>query len=178
MRYAIVESGGKQYKAVEGQEIEVDRLAAEAGSEVTLGRVLMTADEAGFQIGAPTVDGVEIRATVVDHLAGAKLVHFRYSPKKRIRVRGGHRQQYTRLRVDFIGGKGEARRPAVKSAVPEQSAVEEEAAAPMPAAQAEAAPPTKTAAKKVAAAKKTTAKKAAAKRSATTAKPGKAAGGK
>jgi large subunit ribosomal protein L21 len=172
MRYAIVESGGKQYKAVEGQEIEVDRLAAEVGSEITLGPVLMTADEAAFQIGTPAVDGIEIRATVIDHIAGAKLVHFRYSPKKRIRVRGGHRQQYTRLRVDFIGGKGEAKRAAVKEPLPEQTSTVDEAAAPMPAARTEAPPAKK------AATKKATAKKAAPKRSASAAKPGKSAGGK
>jgi len=176
MRYAIVESGGKQYKAVEGQEIDVDRLPASAGSEVTLAPVLMMADDADFQIGTPAVDGIEVRATVVDHVAGAKLVHFRYSPKKRIRVRGGHRQQFTRLRVDFIGGKGEPKRRAVKAAEPEQAPVAEEAATPATAAQAEA--PVKKAAPKKAAAKKTTAKKTAAKRSTTTAKPGKSAGGK
>jgi large subunit ribosomal protein L21 len=172
MRYAIVESGGKQYKAVEGQEIEVDRLAAEAGTEITLGPVLMTADDADFQIGTPAVEGIEIRATVIDHVAGAKLVHFRYSPKKRIRVRGGHRQQYTRLRVDFIGGKGEARRAAVKEPVPEQIPAGQEAESPMPASPTEKAPARKTAAKKAAA------KKAATKRSSTAAKPGKSAGGK
>ena len=167
MRYAIVESGGKQYKAVEGQEIEVDRLAAEAGSEIPLGAVLMTADDAEFHIGTPTLDGIEIRATVIDHLAGSKLIHFRYSPKKRIRVRGGHRQQYTRLRVDFIGGKGEPRRSAVKDGMPEQRSAGEEDPVPASTTSAEAAP-----------AKKTTAKKAAAKRSATAAKPRKSAGKK
>ena len=172
MRYAIVESGGKQYKAVEGQEIDVDRLAAEAGSEITLGQVLMTADDASFRVGNPTVAEIEVRATVVDHVAGAKLVHFRYSPKKRIRVRGGHRQEYTRLRVDFIGGKGEARRAAVKAATPEQATVEEAAAVPAPKAQAEAAPAKKAAPRKAAA------KKAAAKRSTTAAKSGKSTGGK
>jgi large subunit ribosomal protein L21 len=167
MRYAIVESGGKQYRAIEGQEIEVDRLPAEAGSEVTLSRVLMTAEDADFQIGTPTVNGIEIRATVVDHFLGTKLVHFRYSPKKRIRVRGGHRQQYTRLRVDFIGGKGEARRPAVKAAIEEPAAVGEETAAPVPAARAESATP-----------KKAAPKKAPTKRRATAAKPSKSAGKK
>jgi large subunit ribosomal protein L21 len=62
---------------------------------------------------------VEVKATVVDHIKGPKVVSFQYSPKKRIRVRSGHRQQYTRLRVEFIGGKGEVRPVAKAEAAPE-----------------------------------------------------------
>ena len=69
MRYAIVESGGKQYRAVEGQELDVDRLPGEQGAEISLERVLMMADDADFMIGTPTVAGIEIRATVVDHVS-------------------------------------------------------------------------------------------------------------
>jgi len=131
MRYAIVESGGKQYKAVEGQVIEVDRLAAEEGKEINLERVLLLADGDRFQVGAPTLGEVEVKATVVGHISGPKVARFKYSPKKRIRVRGGHRQQYTRLMIDFVGGKGEERRrptaeptpvsePEAKPAIPEE----------------------------------------------------------
>jgi large subunit ribosomal protein L21 len=130
MRYAIVESGGKQYKAVEGQVIEVDRLSAEEGKQISLERVLLMADGDQFQVGTPTLGEIEVKATVVDHFSGSKVTRFKYSPKKRIRVRGGHRQQYTRLMVDFVGGKGEERRaqkpepttvavPEVKEAVKE-----------------------------------------------------------
>lgn len=125
MRYAIVESGGKQYKAIEGQMIEVDRLPDEEGKQIDLQRVLFMADEDDFVIGTPTASGIEIKATVVDHILGRKVTHFRYSPKKRIRVRGGHRAQYTRLMVDFIGRKGETRRheaPETKPAVVEPEA--------------------------------------------------------
>lgn len=124
MRYAIIESGGKQYRAVEGQELEVDRLAAEPGAEVNLEGILLMADGEDFTVGTPTVKGFEVRATIVDHVAGRKVTRFRYSPKKRIRVRGGHRQQYTRLRIDFIGGKGETRRaaPAAPQAEPAEAA--------------------------------------------------------
>lgn len=120
MRYAIIESGGKQYKAVEGQTLEVDRLGDDEGSEIRLDRVLLMADDADFMIGTPTLTGVEVKATVVDHISGRKVTHFRYSPKKRIRVRGGHRQQYTRLLVNFIGSHGEVR----KSATPEPNQAE------------------------------------------------------
>ncbi len=60
-------------------------------------------------IGTPTVGGIEVKATVVDHISRRKAVRFKYSPKKRIRVRGGHRQQYTQLAIDFIGKPGEER---------------------------------------------------------------------
>jgi large subunit ribosomal protein L21 len=120
MRYAIVESGGKQYKAVEGQTIEVDRLPNEEGTQIDLQRILFMADGDEFMIGTPTVSGIEIKATVVDHISGRKVTHFRYSPKKRIRVRGGHRAQYTRLMVDFIGRKGETRkRETVEAKAPQ-----------------------------------------------------------
>jgi large subunit ribosomal protein L21 len=105
MRYAIVESGGKQYKAVEGELIEVDRLPDAAGKEISLARVLLMSDGAQFQVGTPVLSGVEVKATVLDHIRGPKVVSFQYSPKKRIRVRSGHRQQYTRLRVDFVGAR-------------------------------------------------------------------------
>jgi large subunit ribosomal protein L21 len=98
-----VESGGKQYRAVEGRAIEVDRLPVEAGETFNIERVLLVADGDDVLVGTPTVDGVEIKVTVVDHIKGPKIDRFKYRPKKRIRVRGGHRQQYTRLMVDSIG---------------------------------------------------------------------------
>lgn len=110
MRYAIIESGGKQYRAVEGETIEVDRLPDGEGSQIDLGRVLFMADGADVLIGTPTISGIEVRATIVEHFRGPKVTHFKYSPKKRIRVRGGHRQDYSRLIVDFIGRHGETRK--------------------------------------------------------------------
>ncbi len=156
MRYAIVESGGKQYKAVEGQIIEVDRLPDEEGKQVDLQDVLFMADGDDFMIGTPTVSGIEIRATVVDHIAGRKVTHFRYSPKKRIRVRGGHRAQYTRLMVEFIGRKGETRRreavepkaPAAESEVkPAEKRQARATAAPSPRKSVEKVPSKKPGAK-------------------------------
>ena len=109
MRFAIVESGGKQYRAVEGRAIEVDRLPVEAGKKFDLERVLLMADGDNVMVGKPTVSGIEVKVTVVDHIKGPKIDRFKYRPKKRIRVRGGHRQQYTVLMVDFIGKPGEER---------------------------------------------------------------------
>jgi large subunit ribosomal protein L21 len=82
------------------------------------------ADDADFMIGAPTVGGIEVKATVLDHFSGRKVTHFKYRPKKRIRVRGGHRQKYTRLMVDFIGRPGEARKAASAEPKPEAPKVE------------------------------------------------------
>jgi large subunit ribosomal protein L21 len=115
MRIAIVESGGKQYRAVEGSTIDVDRLAFEVGKKFDFERVLLMADEDVVMVGTPTVDEITVSATVVDHVKGPKVVSFKYRPKKRIRVKGGHRHFYTRLMIDFIGKSGEERKVEVKS---------------------------------------------------------------
>ena len=137
MRYAIVESGGKQYRAVEGRTIEVDRLPVEAGKKFDFERVLLMADGDEVLVGTPTVEGIEVKVTVADHIRGPKIDRFKYRPKKRIRVRGGHRQHYTLLMVDFIGRPGEERKveePVVKQkaevqAEPEVAVMEEKPAA-------------------------------------------------
>jgi len=125
MRIAIVESGGKQYRAVEGSTIDVDRLAYEVGKKFDFERVLLMADEDIVMVGTPTVGEIKVSATVVDHVKGPKVTSFKYRPKKRIRVKGGHRHFYTRLMIDFIGKPGEERKVEVKKeAVAEVEAVE------------------------------------------------------
>ena len=114
MRFAIVESGGKQYRAIEGRTIEVDRLPAEAGNKFDIERVLLMADGDDVLVGTPTVSDILVKVTVMDHIKGPKIDRFKYRPKKRIRVRGGHRQQYTRLMVDFIGKPDEERKAEAK----------------------------------------------------------------
>ena len=103
MRFAIVESGGKQYRALEGTTIDVDRLAHDVGKKLDFERVLFMGDEDTFMIGTPAISGILVSATVVEHLRGPKVISFKYRPKKRIRVKGGHRHHYTRLMIDFIG---------------------------------------------------------------------------
>ena len=110
MRYAIVESGGKQYRVIEGRTIEVDRLAIETGKKFGFDRILLVVDDDDVMVGTPILSGVEVNVTVVDHTKGPKIDRFKYRPKKRIRVRGGHRQHFTRLLVDFIGKPGEERK--------------------------------------------------------------------
>lgn len=169
MRFAIVESGGKQYRAVEGRAIEVDRLPVETGKQFNLERVLLMADGDEVMVGTPTVDGIEVRVTALEHVKGPKLVSFRYRPKKRIRVKSGHRQQYTRLMVDFIGKPGEKRKV-------EEPKVEKQAEAKVEVVEAQKKPkaekqakPSKEAAKP--SAKKAPAKKAPAKKEPATKKP-------
>ena len=102
MKFAIVESGGKQYRAVEGTTIDVDRLAHEVGKKFDFERVLLVADGDTVSVGTPTVS-VKVSATVVDHIKGPKVLSFKYRTKKRIRVRGGNRAHYTRLKIESIG---------------------------------------------------------------------------
>ncbi|MBK8780321.1 MAG: 50S ribosomal protein L21 [Anaerolineales bacterium] len=153
MRTAIVESGGKQYRAVEGSTIDVDRLAYELGKSFDFDRVLMVIDEEAVLVGTPTVGEFTVSATVVEHVKGPKVVSFKYRPKKRIRVKGGHRHQYTRLMIDFIGKAGEERKAPKKQAAPKVEAAE------VVEAKEEAKVEKKAKAPKEAAAKKPAAKK-------------------
>lgn len=162
MKYAIVESGGKQFRAVEGDTIEVDRLPVEPGDVLDLERVLLLVDGDAVQVGTPTLAGIAVTVTVLDHIKGPKVLSFKYRPKKRIRVRIGHRQQYTRLQVEHIGKPGDyqpAEKPA-KKAKPAEPKAEKPAAKKAAAPKAVVAPPKgKPAAKP--AAKKSDAKPAA-----------------
>lgn len=103
MKYAILECGGKQYKAVEGTTIDVDRMpTAEAGQELDLDAVLLLVDGDTVNVGTPSVKGARIKATVADEIKGPKLIVFKYRPKKRYRVKTGHREKYTRLMINSI----------------------------------------------------------------------------
>ena len=100
--YAIVESGGKQYKVVPGSAIEVDRLNIEEGVSIDLDQVLLVADDDDVKVGTPTIKGANVKATVVEHFKGKKIIVFKYIPRERYRRKKGHRQQYTRLQIDEI----------------------------------------------------------------------------
>lgn len=99
--YAIVESGGKQYKVSAGQVLDVELLPEQAGEQVELDRVLMVVDGDKVTVGTPTVKGAAVKATVTDHVKGAKVRIFKQTGK-RYRRRLGHRQRYTRLRIEEI----------------------------------------------------------------------------
>jgi large subunit ribosomal protein L21 len=102
MKYAIVEDGGKQYRAVEGGTIDVDLFNAEAGTQIDLEHVLLVADGDAIMIGTPHVKGAKVQATVASMEKGPKIIVFKYRPKKHYRVKTGHRQHYTRLKIDSI----------------------------------------------------------------------------
>lgn len=100
--YAVVRSGARQYRAEVSDTILVERLPAEVGDQVELKEVLLVADGDKVKIGQPTVKKAKVRATVIAQEKGSKIRIFKYHPRKRYRRRAGHRQCYTRLRVDEI----------------------------------------------------------------------------
>lgn len=104
MKYAIVEDGGKQYKAFVGGTIDVDHFQAEIGEEVDLERVLLVAEDDKVTIGTPFIEGAKVQAKVLSQIKGNKIVVFKYKPKQRYRVKSGHRQKYTRLMIETIEG--------------------------------------------------------------------------
>ena len=113
--YAIVETGGKQYRVKPGDTIAVERVAGEPGEVLDLGRVLLLAgDGDAARVGSPGVAGAVVRAEVVEHARGEKIVVFRYKSKVRYRRKTGHRQALTRLRITdiLLDGHSTAAAPA------------------------------------------------------------------
>jgi large subunit ribosomal protein L21 len=102
MKYAIIEDGGKQYKAVIGESIDVDKYPLEVGEEIDMDRVLLIADGEDVKVGTPFIEGAKIQATIVAQVKGPKVIVFRYKAKERIRSKTGHRQKYTRVRINAI----------------------------------------------------------------------------
>ena len=105
MKYVILENGGKQYKAVEGGTIEVDLLHVNPGESLDINEVLLLVNGDDITVGAPVVEGASVKVTVLEHFKGEKTYNFHYKPKKRIRQKTGHRQNYTRLAVEKIEEK-------------------------------------------------------------------------
>ena len=100
--YAVVETGGKQYKVEAGQTIRVEKLEGDKGLAITLDKVMLVADGDKVQLGAPYVTGVSVAATIVEQHRSRKVTHFHYKPKKGVRIKRGHRQPYTALRIDSV----------------------------------------------------------------------------
>ena len=100
--YAIIETGGKQYRVSVGDRLSVEKLDAESGGSVTFDRVLLLGGGGSTTVGAPTVKGATVTATVEETYRGEKIVVFKYKPKKRYRRRTGHRQSLTRLAITGI----------------------------------------------------------------------------
>ena len=102
--YAVIETGGKQYKVNEGDTVFVEKLAAEDGAEVVFDKVLVAGEGADVKVGAPTVDGAKVTAKVVKSGKSKKITVFTYKPKKNEKRKMGHRQPYTKVQIDAIEG--------------------------------------------------------------------------
>jgi len=102
--FAVIRSGGKQYRVNQGGSVRVEKLAGEVGAAITLDDVLMVGDEGNVKIGAPTVDGAQVSGTILAQGRGPKLTIFKMKRRKGYRRKHGHRQDYTEIRVDSIKG--------------------------------------------------------------------------
>jgi large subunit ribosomal protein L21 len=130
--YAVIETGGKQYRVEVGTELDVELLDAAPGAAITFERVLLVADGDDASIGQPVVANAAVEAQVVSRERGEKLINFKYGPKTRRRVKKGHRQELTRLRITDVrlGDKSAASsaKKAVEDAKTERQRLEEAAA--------------------------------------------------
>jgi large subunit ribosomal protein L21 len=114
--YAIIKTGGKQYKVAEGQTIEVERLDVEEGKSIELDKVLLLADGDNITVGKPTIDGARVLATASENGRGEKVIVYKFKAKVRYRRKKGHRQNFTRLSIDKILPPGvESDKPVKKA---------------------------------------------------------------
>ena len=100
--YAVIETGGKQYRVEPKKVLTVEKLDADVGSQLGIETVLAVRTESGFKVGNPYVEGAKVIATVLEHGKGDKVVVFKYKPKKNYKKKQGHRQPFTRIRIDEI----------------------------------------------------------------------------
>ena len=126
--YAVVSSGGKQYRVEAGTELTLERLAGDAGTTITFDRVLLVGDGDAVTVGTPTVQGATVSGTVLGEALGPKLIVFKFKQKATYRRKNGHRQHLTRVRIDAIdsGGTRSGRSAAKAEAEAPASAPEKE----------------------------------------------------
>ena len=109
--YAVIKTGGKQYRVTPGLKLKVEKLAGDVGSNVVLDQVLMLADGENVTIGAPVIAGATVPATVVSHGRGDKVMIFKFRRRKHYRKTQGHRQDYTEIQIGDFASKS-ATKPA------------------------------------------------------------------
>jgi large subunit ribosomal protein L21 len=102
--YAVVKTGGKQYRVAPGEKLKVEQMPADVGATVVLDQVLMVGEGESVRLGQPTVAGATVKATVVAHGRGEKVTIFKMRRRKHYRKHQGHRQGYTELKIDSIEG--------------------------------------------------------------------------
>ncbi|MDF1760540.1 MAG: 50S ribosomal protein L21 [Coxiellaceae bacterium] len=112
--YAIIQSGGKQYRVAEGDKLKLEKLAVDQGDTVEFDRVLLVANGDDFKVGTPFVDGVKVAATVVSHGRGKKVEILKFKRRKHHMKRMGHRQDYTEVEITGIGGGAAKKKAAPK----------------------------------------------------------------
>ena len=100
--YAIVETGGKQYRIEEGAELVVEKLNAEPGKEIALDKVLMTGQEETISVGTPYLENAKVTCEILEHGRGKKVIIFKHKRRKDYRKKQGHRQDYTKIKVKSI----------------------------------------------------------------------------
>ena len=100
--YAVIKTGGKQYRVAPGENVKIEQLQADVGATIVLDQVLMVADGEAVKVGTPTVAGAKVSATVVSHGRGPKIRIFKMRRRKHYQKTQGHRQNYTEIRVDAI----------------------------------------------------------------------------
>ena len=100
--YAVIKTGGKQYRVSPGESIDVEKLPYDVGEQIELDEVLLVSNDSDPKIGQPLVGGAKVKATVTRQTKGRKVIIFKFRPSKRYRRKKGHRQHYTRLRIDEI----------------------------------------------------------------------------
>lgn len=100
--YAVIRTGGKQYRVSPGDTIDVEKLPYEVGESLEFDEILLVANGPESEIGRPTVKGAKVKATVTRQARGRKVIIYKYRASKRYRRKKGHRQHYTRLRIDEI----------------------------------------------------------------------------
>lgn len=171
--YAVVSSGGKQYRVEPGSTLIVERLTADAGASITFDRVLLIGDGEAVTVGTPLVSGATVSATVIGEELGPKIIIFKFKQKVKYRRRTGHRQHLTRVRIDGITANGKtasapeaAAKPKAKPAKPKRSTTTAAPAVKKAAPKRAARPAAKTKAKAdTAGTEKATAKPATRRRS-------------
>ena len=117
--YAIIEACGKQYKVAEGDEVFLEKLEANEGEKVTFDQVLLISDGEKVKVGTPTVKNAKVEATVVEHGKAKKIVVFKYKAKKNERNKQGHRQPYTKVKIEKISQRASTRKSATAEEVAE-----------------------------------------------------------
>ena len=138
--YAVIKTGGKQYRVVVGDKLKVESLNVEEGDKVVLDHVLMIGDGDSITVGTPTLDS-SVEATVVRNGRGKKLRIVKFRRRQNSRTRTGHRQNFTELEITAIGGKGTAKKAAAPKKVEEKAAEPKKSKAEPKAAKAEKAAP-------------------------------------